>query len=216
MKYLINQFEGSRLCDEPHQGGIEGVRAQRAFYLHSSWTMSGSGASKRAEQRGRILLVYAAGHAHTRLIADAIASRLRNHGYLVEIGDAATGGMPPPEDYDAVVLGSSLEDGPYTRLITSYIHHNRGGLAEVPTSLFTVSTSGSARDTDPGGFLENLLRSARWRPDFAAAFAGGSRFPGRACSCGLPGAWATYGPAPPSQRSPWTGTTSSGSRMRWQ
>lgn len=139
--------------------------------------MSGPGASKRAEQRGRILLVYAAGHTHTRLIADAIASRLRNHGYLVEIGDAATGGMPPPEDYDAVVLGSSLEAGPCTRLITSYVHHNRGGLAQVPTALFTVSAAGSARDTDPGRFLENLLRSARWRPDFAAAFAGGSPVP---------------------------------------
>jgi menaquinone-dependent protoporphyrinogen oxidase len=139
--------------------------------------MRGPGANKRAEQRGRILLVYAARHAHTRLIAEAIASRLRNHGYLVEIGDAATGGMPPPEDYDAVVLGSSLEDGPYTRLITSYVHHNRGGLAQVPTALFTVSASGSARDTDPGGHLEHLLRSARWRPDLAAAFAGGSPFP---------------------------------------
>ena len=134
-------------------------------------------ANNRAEQRGRILLVHAARHDHTGVIAEAIAKRLRSHGYVVEIGDAATGGMPPPEDYDAVVLGSSLEDGPHTRLITRYVHHNRRGLAQVPTALFTVSTAGSARDTDPGGSLESLLRSARWRPDFAAAFAGGSPFP---------------------------------------
>jgi menaquinone-dependent protoporphyrinogen oxidase len=139
--------------------------------------MRDPGANKRAEQRGRILLVHAARHDHTRVIAEAIASRLRSHGYRVEIGDAATGGMPPPEDYDAVVLGSSLEDGPYTRLITSYVHHNREGLAQVPTALFTVIASGSARDSDPGGHLEHFLRPARWQPDLTAAFAGGSPIP---------------------------------------
>jgi menaquinone-dependent protoporphyrinogen IX oxidase len=141
------------------------------------------GANQRAEQRGRILVVYAARHDHTRVIAEAVGARLRGHGYLVEIGDATTGGMPPPEDYDAVVLGFSLEDRRCTRLITSYVHHNRGGLAQVSAALFTVRASGSARDANPDGQLQHALRPDRWQPDVAAAFAGGSPFP-RECMLG--------------------------------
>jgi len=126
------------------------------------------------DRRGRILLAYAATQDHTRLIAETVALRLRSHGYTVEIGDA-TSCMPPPEDYDAVVLGFDL--GSQTGPILRYVDDNRAGLAQVPTALFTVSMTGTERDVAPGGSLETFLRSARWRPDFAAAFAGGSPFP---------------------------------------
>jgi menaquinone-dependent protoporphyrinogen IX oxidase len=120
--------------------------------------MSGPGSHKHAEQRGRILVVFAA--TPICALADAIAARLRRHGYQVELGDASTGGMPPPEDYDAVVLGSL---GPHSRSIARYIEHNRIGLAEVPTAMFT---RGTWRDCD------TFLRSTGWRPNFTAAFAG--------------------------------------------
>jgi menaquinone-dependent protoporphyrinogen IX oxidase len=127
------------------------------------------------DRRGRILLIYAATQDHTRVIAEAVASRLRSHGYTVEVGDVSTGRMPPPEDYDAVVLGFDL--GSKTGSSVRYVDDNRAGLAQVPTALFTVSTSGTERDVDPGGCIERFLRSARWQPDIAAAFAGGKPFP---------------------------------------
>jgi menaquinone-dependent protoporphyrinogen IX oxidase len=130
-----------------------------------------------SEQRGRILLVYATAQHHTEEIADAIAARLRVHGFVVELGDARCGGMPPPEDYDGVILGAPAGFGADTRLIATYIHHNRDGLAGVPAALFTVSTSGLVRDIDPGGFLEQFLADVDWCPDLAVAFAGGEPFP---------------------------------------
>ncbi len=130
-----------------------------------------------SDHRGRILLVYAAKQPHTSVIADALATRLRRHGFCVEIGDASAGTMPPPQDYDFVMLGSPMTVSHESDLIARYIEHNREALAEVPSALFTVSSSGTLRDHDPGGFLEKFLRTVRWQPTVAAAFAGGEPFP---------------------------------------
>ena len=130
-----------------------------------------------SDQRGRVLVVYASGQEHAGVIANAIAARIRSHGLRAEVGDASCGMMPPPEDYDAVVLGSPVGFGPKTRLIAGYIRDHRDALAEVPAALFTVSASGTVRDCDPGGFLAELVRSTGWQPDFAAAFAGGEPLP---------------------------------------
>lgn len=134
-------------------------------------------ANADSDQRGRVLVVYASGQAHAGVVADAIAARIRSHGLCAEVGDASCGMMPPPQDYDAVVLGSPVGFGSKTRLIESYIRHHRDALAEVPAALFTVSVSGTVRDCDPGGFLAELVRSTGWQPDFAAAFAGGEPLP---------------------------------------
>ena len=56
-----------------------------------------------ASQR-RALVLYAAPSGHTHLIGDAIGERLRTRGLVAELGDALAGVMPPPMDYDAVVL----------------------------------------------------------------------------------------------------------------
>lgn len=130
-----------------------------------------------SDHRGRILIVYATREHHTYVIADALAARLRSHGFAVEVGDASTGTMPPPQDYDVIVFGLPMTFGRESALISTYVAQNRDGLSDVPTALFTVSESGAIRDRDPGGFLEQFLRSIAWRPDLAAAFAGGEPFP---------------------------------------
>ncbi len=130
-----------------------------------------------ADRRGRILVVYATQEPHTAVIVDALATRLRRHGFCVEIADASVGTMPPPEDYDVVVLGSPMLFERAAALIARYVDDHREALAEIPSALFTVSSSGSLRDRDPGGFLEKFLGALQWQPAFAAAFAGGEPFP---------------------------------------
>jgi menaquinone-dependent protoporphyrinogen IX oxidase len=130
-----------------------------------------------AERRGRILVVYAARQPHTAAIVDALATRLRRHGFRVEVGDASIGTMPPPQDYDVVVLGSPMGFDDDAAVIARYIDDHREALAEIPSALFTVSSSGSIRDHDPGGFLEQFLGTLEWEPAVAAAFAGGEPFP---------------------------------------
>jgi len=130
-----------------------------------------------SDHRGRILILYATREHHIDVIADALAVRLRRHGLTVEIGDAATGMMPPPQDYDVVILGLPMTFGHESDLVATYIDENRGALSDLPSALFTVSKSGTLRDHDPGGFLERFLRRVAWQPDIAAAFAGGEPFP---------------------------------------
>jgi menaquinone-dependent protoporphyrinogen IX oxidase len=130
-----------------------------------------------ADRRGRILVVYAAREPHTAVIVDALATRLRRHGFCVELGDASLGTMPPPEDYDVVVLGSPMSFDREATVIARYIEDHRKALADIPSALFTVSSSGSIRDRDPGGFLEQFLGPLEWEPAVAAAFAGGEPFP---------------------------------------
>ena len=130
-----------------------------------------------ADHRGRILVLYAARQPHTAVIVDALATRLRRHGFTVEIGDASVGMMPPPQDYDVVVLGAPMTFDPEAALMAQYIKDHREALAEIPSALFTVSSSGLLRDHDPGGFLEKFLGAVQWQPAIAAAFAGGEPFP---------------------------------------
>ena len=130
-----------------------------------------------ANRHGRLLIVYATREQQTYLIADALAVRLRRHGFAVEIDDAATGTMPAPNDYDVVILGLPMTFGDESDLVATYIEKNRAALSGMPAALFTVSKSGTLRDHDPGGFLEQFLRSVAWQPHVAAAFAGGEPFP---------------------------------------
>lgn len=132
---------------------------------------------READHRGRILIIYATQERHTRAIADALAHRLRSHGFAVEIGDACTGTMPPPQDYDVVILGLPMTFGRESARIATYVAQNRAGLSDMPSALFTVSKSGTIRDRDPGGFLQQFLRAVGWQPHLAAAFAGGEPFP---------------------------------------
>jgi menaquinone-dependent protoporphyrinogen IX oxidase len=156
------------------------------------------------DQRGRVLVVYAAREPHTAAIANVLAVRLRGHGFTVELGDAATGMMPPPEDYDVVIVGLPMHFGPESDLIATYIDQNRRALSDVPTALFTVSSSGTVRDHDPGGFLEQFLRSVTWLPDLAAAFAGGAPFPREGVLQRLAAWTGDGGPSRAALRTDWT------------
>ena len=130
-----------------------------------------------SDHRGRLLIVYASQEQHLYVICDALAVRLRRHGFTVELGDATQGTMPPPQDYDAVILGVPMSLGHESDLIATYVDHNRAALSDLPSALFTVSKSGTLRDHDPGGFLERFVSKVAWQPDLAAAFAGGEPFP---------------------------------------
>jgi menaquinone-dependent protoporphyrinogen IX oxidase len=133
--------------------------------------------TRDSDQRGRVLIVSASREPHFYVISEVLVVQLRSHGFSVEIGDATTGTMPPPQDYDAVVLGVSLMLGRESALIAAYIDRNRDALSDMPTALFTVSKSGTGPDHAPGGPLEQFLRRIGWQPQIAAAFAGGEPFP---------------------------------------
>ncbi len=124
----------------------------------------------------RILILYATSHGQTHRIADAIADRLRARGHVVELADAGAGGrcLPPPADYDAVVLGSRIQFGHHARAIGAYVRAHRAALDEVTSAFFSVSMSASepGSGTDPSGYLRNFFDEHAWHPPHAIALGG--------------------------------------------
>jgi menaquinone-dependent protoporphyrinogen oxidase len=123
----------------------------------------------------RILVLYASSHGQTQLIADTIAAQLEHLGHRVELADAFSGGIPPAEDYDAVVVGSRVHFGRHASEVVEYIVRNRRALEQKPSAFFSVSMAAATRTggPDPQGYLETLFGATGWHPDRFAAFAGG-------------------------------------------
>lgn len=122
----------------------------------------------------RILIAYASSYGQTRKIANTLAAELRARGHEVELADALMAMPPPVEDYDAVVIGSRVQNRMHARPLLEYIHDNIVELAAIPSYMFSVSmaAAGTAA-TDPQGYLERLFATTHWHPRAAIAFAGG-------------------------------------------
>ena len=83
-----------------------------------------------------ILVLYASHHGQTRAIAERIAAGLLVQGHEVDTVDVRCDPLPPPEDYDAVVLGSRVEMNRHARRIRNYVKAHRKALRAMPTAFF--------------------------------------------------------------------------------
>jgi menaquinone-dependent protoporphyrinogen oxidase len=130
----------------------------------------------KASMKKRVLVVFASSHGQTRKIADAIAAGLRRRGCIAELGDAAHGvaSLPPPDDYDAVVLGSRVQFGKHAPVIAAYVRAHRAPLIGVVSAFFSVSNSAAHRSkgSDPNGYVRKQLEDLAWEPRVTAAFGG--------------------------------------------
>lgn len=105
----------------------------------------------------RVLVVAGASRSSVLSIASDVASTLRDAGWIVEIGNARSGSLPPPPDYDAIVIVASA--WARWRAIARYVDWFRESLAELPVVLALVGTHLNA-DT----FCSRVLK---WRPSIA-------------------------------------------------
>jgi menaquinone-dependent protoporphyrinogen oxidase len=127
----------------------------------------------------RVLVLYASSYGQTRAVALAIATRLRAHGHTVELADAGCGPdrLPPPDDYDGVVLGSRVELGRHDRVLLAYVAQHRERLATMPTGFFSVSLAAAGPGRDPAGYIARFFDETGWRTSRAVAIAGALRYP---------------------------------------
>jgi len=121
-----------------------------------------------------ILMLFASHFGQTRAIANTIAEDLRSAGHGVDLVDARRTDVPPPEDYDVVVLGSRVELGRHAGAIRSFIAMHRDALCEMPAAFFSVSMAAAhpGASADPNGYMTSLFEDSAWRPELSAAFAG--------------------------------------------
>jgi len=120
----------------------------------------------------RVLVAHCSHLGRTRAIAELLAERLRGRGHEVEIGNAREGRLPPPADYDAVILGSCVHGHHHAGCICDYIREHREMLEQMPTGFFSVSVGAALpfAGPDPGGHLVRTFTDLAWRPDHAAAY----------------------------------------------
>jgi menaquinone-dependent protoporphyrinogen IX oxidase len=109
----------------------------------------------------RVLVVYDGRYGRTTAIADGLSAHLSCDRVTVELADAGACAAPPPADYDAVVIGSSVVRGDHPRSIVEYIANHRDALAAMPVFFFTVG-----HDDD----LHRLWRTTGWLPNATAVF----------------------------------------------
>lgn len=121
----------------------------------------------RRDRRGvddiapRVLVVYTSRHAQTKEIALALADQFSRDGLTAELADADAGAVPPPADYETVVIGSAVRFGRHARSVIEYIGHYGDALAAMPAFFFSVGN-----DDDIG----RMCRATGWRPTRSEVF----------------------------------------------
>jgi menaquinone-dependent protoporphyrinogen IX oxidase len=122
----------------------------------------------------RVLVVYANHHDQACAFAAHIAQRLREDGHVVEVADARAGvhRLPPPEDYDAVVLGSRVELGRHAAAVLDYIRTHRSSLQAIPSGFYSISPVAARQGAglDPFGRLMRVFGELDWYPSESASF----------------------------------------------
>jgi len=122
----------------------------------------------------RVLIIYASSHGQTLAITNVLVRELRSLGFEVTARSAlGRNRLPPPDDFDAIVLGSRVQFGRHAPAIVGYLHQYGGVLRTMPTAFFSVSMAATNGSTDPNGYLDATLAPLGWRPNVAAAIAGG-------------------------------------------
>src|SRR5262245_50199168 len=117
----------------------------------------------RPMTRRKTLILVGEPHGYTQAIASAIALRMRKAGHRVDVTDAVGGSNPPPDDYDAVIIGAEATRKRDRRLIGEYIASHRARLQGIPTGLFILC---SATRSDPRHFIDAFETRVGWRARF--------------------------------------------------
>lgn len=126
---------------------------------------------------GSVPVFYATTEGHTRLIAEQIASTLREQGLDSEARvlseDKAAVNWP---DVRGVVLGASLHGGSHQKTAVDFARHEARHLAVRPSAFFSVSLSAGSRKPAEVEAARALaaafVTAAGWQPRRVACFAG--------------------------------------------
>ena len=116
-----------------------------------------------ADNTERVLVVVAGGDAAAAAAA-SLAGLLREDGLTVDLADADA--PPPPQDYDAVVIGCGKRFGRGIRAAMAYAAGHRDALSRMP-SFFFCTRPGEATAT-----LARVSRATGWQPTASATIDG--------------------------------------------
>lgn len=121
----------------------------------------------------RILVTYATGKGCTVGVAEKIAEVLDAAGAKADV--LAMDSDPRPEDYDAVVAGSSVQAGSWLPAARKWMTRHADELAHKPLAMFTVCIAlaqGPENIAEALGYTDKLLARTGLAPCTIGTFAG--------------------------------------------
>ena len=119
------------------------------------------------DTRERVLVVYADDAA--RSLAGQLAPMLIQDDFVVELADASTHALPPPQDYEAVVVVAPVHHRRLASSTAEYVTDYHEALMEMPSFFVPISTR-SDDDLSAGESLGTIV-STGWVPTYSEAVA---------------------------------------------
>jgi menaquinone-dependent protoporphyrinogen oxidase len=127
-----------------------------------------------------ILVVYASRYGQTAKIAHYVAQVLREHAHTVGVAAVGTPAADRIAEFDAVIVGSSINIGRLSRHLASLLAGHAEALDHKPTALFTVCLAEAGTDEKPKQdvrrIVADFLRMTGLRPHEQSIFAGALKY----------------------------------------
>jgi menaquinone-dependent protoporphyrinogen oxidase len=120
----------------------------------------------------KILLIYASVDGQTKKISNYLSGKLNNSDItVIDIEEFDKS----PEDYDVIVLGSSIRYGVHQKSMIEFIQKHQSTLDSKKTAFFSVNLVArkpekNQPDTNP--YVIKFFKSISWRPTMTEVFAG--------------------------------------------
>lgn len=113
-----------------------------------------------------ILVGYITRAGYTRRVATAIAQRLRDRGFEVDLADLELC-IRRPAKYDAVILGCAVRFRRPATAMTKFVVRHREALATRPTAFFAVDGT-----KDAAAHVDTFLEETGWHPSLTCIVPG--------------------------------------------
>jgi menaquinone-dependent protoporphyrinogen oxidase len=127
----------------------------------------------------KILIIYGTSEGQTRKIARFMEDVLQESGHQVAISNA-NDEPPVPEDFEAVIVGSSVHYGKYQSSVRDYVLRHADTLNQKRSAFFSVSLAMASKIDEEHKEAEEIakefLANTGWNPDEVMQVAGALRF----------------------------------------
>ncbi len=128
----------------------------------------------------RLLIIYSSRYGQTRKIAERLAQDAQTIGVFADAVDMSKPFPLPLEDYNGVLIGTSIYMGRSDSSLMKWVLKNKIQLNRVSTGLFTVSLNAAdsksrARSTD-SMLIQDFIDKTGLVPAVSKSFAGALRY----------------------------------------
>ncbi|KAB1198310.1 MULTISPECIES: flavodoxin domain-containing protein [Haloferax] len=127
-----------------------------------------------------ILVVYGSGEGQTQKVAEHVEDVLSDRGHDVTVRRVTERGDVVVEEFDAVLVGSPVNNRRHRLDVVEFVESNREVLATRPNGFFQLSLASTVplRWAQDGArqFVDSLVTKTGWHPEHVGRFAGAVKY----------------------------------------